>query len=183
MLWARWSCFSPLTGHVSSEALCCPLLVNAPLPSGRRRAGMDIWQLSITAFNRCGSDSSSPHSAPFPLSVFPPSIKTDKVKLGLISPVADNRSLARPTEKLYCSIVIDGNHRWALITAAGTWCSICFMLFHSFHKAKWAFCVMCSYFTVIRRVCFFFATLFFFSCSLIATKLGMTYLGCNSPIT
>lgn len=111
--------------------------------------------------NRCGSDSSSSHSAPFPLSVFPPSIKTDKVKLGLISPVADNRSLARPTEKLYCSIVIDGNHRWALITAAGTWCSICFMLFHSFHKAKWAFCVMCSYFTVIRRF-FFFSPLFFF---------------------
>lgn len=45
------SLFSPLTGRGSSEgteALCCPLLVRAPLPSRQRGAGRDIWQLSIT---------------------------------------------------------------------------------------------------------------------------------------
>lgn len=106
----------PLTGHASSEALCCPLLVNTPVPSRQPGAGMDIWHLSITTLTGGRLLPPSPTLLPFPLSVFPPSIKTDKVRLGLISPVADNRSLPRPTRKKkknnnYCSIIIDGNQR------------------------------------------------------------------------
>lgn len=162
--WAWWSCFSPLTGHVSSEALCCPLLVSAPLPSRQqRRAGMGHMAAVHHHLNRCVSDSSFSHSVPFPLSVFPQSIKTYKGKAWVHFPCCWQQvvSTAPPKKKNYCSIIKDGNQRWALITAAGTWCSICFMLFYSFHKAKWAFCVMCSYLTVICEGVFFSTLLFF----------------------
>lgn len=126
LLWAWWSCFSPLAGPVSSEALCCPLLVNAPLPSRQRRAGMDIWLLSITTLTGVWVIPSSPTLLHSLLSVFPPSIKTDKVRPGLISPVADNRSLARPTKKL-----LFHHNRWQSEVISDNGC--CYLMLHLFH--------------------------------------------------
>ena len=65
---------------------------------------------------------------------FPSWHKVDKVWLGLISLVTHtHRSLAGPTGS-YCSIIIDCNQRWGLITPAVTWCSVCLTLSFSFPR-------------------------------------------------
>lgn len=125
MLWVWGSCFSPLTGRVGFEALCCPLLVNGPLPSRKRRRYSHMAAVDHHV-NRCVSDSSFSHSAPFPLSLFPPSIKTDKVRFGLISPVADNRSLARPTYK-----VLFNHNRWQSEVSSHNGCR--YLMLHLLH--------------------------------------------------
>lgn len=108
-----WSPLLPSVGQRASPVV----------PAPRRYGHMAAVDHHV---NRCVSDSSNSHTAPFLLSVFPPSIKTDKVRLGLISPVADNRSLARPTKKL-----LFHHNRWQSEVSSDDGCW--YLMLHLFH--------------------------------------------------
>lgn len=118
-----WAVWPSSEGRVSSEALCCPLLGTEPHPPFPHSAGMaavchyitGVWVILLSPTLLLSFCFSSWH-------------KADKVWLWLISPAADeHRSLTWPTGN-YCSIIIDGNQRWGLITPAVTWCSVCLPL-------------------------------------------------------
>ncbi len=122
-----------------SAALCWSLNLSHRAP---RSAGMDIWQLSITTLTGVWVILPTPTHL-LSLCQFPSWHNTNKVWLGLISPAADKQgSLARPTGN-YCSIIIDGNQRWGLITPAVTWCTVCLRLFLYHHRSFFLSAFIC----------------------------------------
>lgn len=118
-------------GFVSSEGLCCPLLValihhHPPTHFPFMGAGMDI-----ASYRQIKGVQRIPPALASLFSQFSSWNKADCAQLGLISLVADTHSsLARPAGN-YCSIIIDSNQRWGLITPAVTGCSICLPLLGS----------------------------------------------------
>lgn len=113
-----WSPLLPSVGGLNSSTA-------TPIFHTQCRYGhMAALYHQITGGQRIPPSLSSPFF-PLPFSSWD---KAVSVRLGLISLVADTHSsLARPTGN-YCSIVIDSNQRWGLITPAVTWCSICLPL-------------------------------------------------------